>query len=519
MKVFNTLSGQKEEFVPQGDEVTVYVCGINPYADAHIGHAMSYVFFDVVRRYLEFRGYKVKHVQNVTDIEDNIIAHANKLGVSVPELTQKYVERYEEDMKALNVLPAHGFPRAMGAIDKMIEIVQGLIEKGFAYAVSGNVYFRVRNVPDYGKLSGRSLEQMMAGARIEPGEDKEHPMDFLLWKESKPDEPSWDSPWGKGRPGWHIECSAMSIRDLGEQIDIHGGGQDVLFPHHENEIAQSESFTGKKPFVKYWLHNGLLKMHETDEAKMSRSLGNLITIREALEKYSADAIRIFVLSSYYRSPLTYSEETLEAAERGAERLRQAASRIREGNQGEAQIDMAGYRNRFIEVMDDDFSTAQALATLFDLAREINRADETGMDVSKACDTLVELAGVLGLTLKEPEALIINPDYVGKLVAGWESVEQNLATIQTIPDEAIRVEIGNVVGLIDRNIESIKEQLGENVEGTLVLANEVIKAQVDLRTHLRVAKQFQLADEIRDGLGELGITLEDTSQGTVWKRKR
>jgi len=515
MKVFNTLSGKKEEFVPQGEEVMMYVCGVNPYADAHIGHAMSYIFFDVVRRYLEFRGYKVKHVQNITDIEDNIIAHANKQGVSVPELTQKYVERYDEDMVALNIIPAHVYPRAMGEIPKIIEIVQGLVENGFAYAVGGNVYFRVRNVPDYGKLSGRSLEQMRAGARIEVGEDKEDPMDFLLWKAAKPDEPSWDSPWGKGRPGWHIECSAMSVRYLGEQIDIHGGGQDLVFPHHENEIAQSESFTGKKPFAKYWVHNGLLQMGAD---KMSKSLGNLITIREALEKYSADALRIFILGSYYRSPLTYSEETLEAAEKGAERLRQAASRTGEGNQEEAQIDIEDYRNRFIEAMDDDFSTAQALAVLFDLAREINRAAEAGTDISEARDTLVELAGVLGLTLKEAETPIINPDSIGKLVADWESVEQNLAAIQTIPDEVIRVDIGNVVGLIDRNIESIKEQLGENVEGTLVLANEVIKAQVDLRTHLRAAKQFQLADEIRNKLSELGIALEDTPQGTVWKRK-
>jgi len=373
MKILNTLSGQKEELVPEGDEVKMYVCGINPYADAHIGHAMSYIFFDVVRRYLEFRGYRVRHVQNITDIEDNIIAQANKLGVSVPELTQKYVERYDEDMEALNVLPAHVYPRAMGEIDKMIEIVRGLVDKGFAYAVGGNVYFRVRNVPDYGKLSGRNLEQMMAGARIEPGEDKEHPMDFLLWKESKPGEPSWDSPWGQGRPGWHIECSAMSIKYLGETLDIHGGGQDVLFPHHENEIAQSESFTGKKPFVRYWLHNGLLKMHETDEAKMSRSLGNLVTIREALEKYSSDAIRIFILSSYYRSPLTYSEEVLESAERGAERLRQAAQNEAGGDKANGKIDIESCRNRFIEAMDDDFGTPQALAALFDLARDINRA--------------------------------------------------------------------------------------------------------------------------------------------------
>ncbi len=457
MKVYNTLSGRKEEFVPQGDEVKMYVCGINPYADCHIGHAMSYIFFDIVRRYLEFRGYRVKHVQNITDIEDNIIAHANQLGVSVPELTQKYVERYDEDMKALNVLPAHVYPRAMGEIDKMIEIVQGLVDKGFAYIVGGNVYFRVRNVPDYGKLSHRTLESMMAGARIEPGEDKEHPMDFLLWKEAKVGEPSWDSPWGQGRPGWHIECSAMSIKYLGETLDIHGGGQDVLFPHHENEIAQSESFTGKKPFVKYWLHNGLLKMHETDEAKMSRSLGNLITIREALEKYSADAIRIFILSSYYRSPLSYSEEILEAAERGAERLRQALRSEARGDKG-GQIDAQSYRSRFIKAMDDDFGTPQALATLFDLARDINRFGDEGYSVVQGKQLLTELAGVLGLTLKPLEVPSLD-------------------------------------------------------------AEPFIELLISTRNQLREAKEWKLADEIRDKLDELGIALEDTPQGTMWKYKR
>ena len=455
MRLYNTLSGQKEEFVPQGDEVKMYVCGINPYDDAHIGHALSYIFFDVVRRYLEFRGYRVKHVQNITDIEDNIITQANRLGVSVAELTQKYVERYDEDMESLNVLRAHVYPRAMGEIDKMIEVIQGLVDKGFAYAVGGNVYFRVRNVPDYGKLSHRSLESMMAGARVEEGEDKEHPMDFVLWKATKPGEPSWDSPWGKGRPGWHIECSAMSLRYLGEAIDIHGGGQDVLFPHHENEIAQSESFTGKKPFVKYWLHNGLVLV---GEEKGSRSLSNLITIREALQKYSADAVRIFSLSSYYRSPVTYSEETLEAAERGAERLRQAAGGGDEGKKSNGSIDIEAYRQRFIEAMDDDFGTPQAIAVLFDMAREINRVTEEGHEAGEARALLKELAGVLGLTLKEPEM-----PFVG--------------------------------------------------------AEPFIQLLISTRNQLREAKQFQLADEIRDKLVELGIALEDTAQGTMWKRKR
>ncbi|HEY96771.1 MAG TPA: cysteine--tRNA ligase [Dehalococcoidia bacterium] len=456
MKIFNSLSAKKEEFEPRGDVVTMYVCGINPYDDAHIGHALSYIFFDVVRRYLEYREYKVKHVQNITDIEDNIIATANRRGMSVPELTQKYVERYDEDMAALNVRPAHLYPRAMGEIDKMIEIVQGLVDKDFAYAVGGNVYFRVRNMPDYGKLSHRTLDSMMAGARVEAGEEKEHPMDFILWKESKPGEPSWDSPWGKGRPGWHIECSAMSIKYLGEQIDIHGGGQDVVFPHHENEIAQSESFTGKKPFVKYWLHNGLLQM---GEEKMSRSVGNLITIREALKKCSADAIHVFVLGSYYRSPLTYTEEALEAAERGAERLRQAVSRDDSGSKGE-ELDAAEYEKRFKKSMDDDFNTPQALAVLFDLVREINQAAGRGTRTAQARGMLKKLGDVLGLTFREPEEAPLDTE--------------------------------------------LQERISKLIEE---------------RATARKGKNWQLADEIRNKLDEMGIVLEDTPSGTVWKRKR
>ena len=456
MKVFNSLSAKKEDFTPRGDEVTMYVCGVNPYDDAHIGHALSYIFFDVVRRYLEYRGYKVKHVQNITDIEDNIIATANRRGMTVQELTQKYVERYDEDMAALNVRPAHFFPRAMGEIDKMIEVVQGLIDKGFAYAVGGDVYFRVRNVPDYGKLSHRTLDSMRAGTRIEPGEDKEDPVDFVLWKESKPGEPSWDSPWGKGRPGWHIECTAMSIKYLDEQIDIHAGGQDVVFPHHENEIVQSESFTGKKPFVKYWMHNGLMQM---GEEKMSRSVGNLIKIREALEKYSSDAIHVFVLGSYYRSPLTYTEEALEAAERGAERLQRVAAQESTGGKGEA-LDAAPYREKFIAAMDDDFNTPQALAVLFDLTRDMNQAGDRGGNVEEARKTLRELGDVLGLTFKKPEEAPMDAE-----------TESQINTL-----------------------------IGE-------------------RTAARQEKNWLLADEIRNKLDELGITLEDSSTGTTWKRKR
>jgi cysteinyl-tRNA synthetase len=455
MKVFNTLSGQKEEFRPQSDEVRMYVCGVTPYDEAHLGHAMSYIIFDVIRRYLQFRGYKVKYVQNVTDIDDKIINRANRLGISPRELADKFTKSYFEDMAALNIGRPDRTPYATEEIPKMIEIVQGLIDKGYAYPAQGSVYFRVRNVPDYGKLSHRNLESMMAGIRIEPGEEKEHPMDFVLWKASKPGEPTWDSPWGPGRPGWHIECSAMSLRYLGDTIDIHGGGQDLVFPHHENEIAQSESFTGVKPFVKYWLHNGMVQL---GEEKMSKSLGNLVTIKQALEKYSPDAIRIFVLGSHYRGPLTYSEEALEAAERGAERLRQVNDREGRGRQLDWTERVRDQRQRFTDAMDDDFNTAQAVAVLFDLARDINRFGDEGYTVIHGQQVLVELAGVLGLTLKPPKKPVLD-------------------------------------------------------------AEPFIQLLISTRDQLRKAKQWQQADMVRAKLEEAGITLEDTVKGTVWKRKR
>ncbi len=455
MKVYNTLSGQKEEFLPQGSEVKMYVCGVTPYSDSHIGHAMSYVIFDVIRRYLQFRGYKVKYVQNVTDIDDKIIERAGRLGVSTNELAVKYTSSHFEDMDALNIGRADIYPKATEEIPKIIEIIEGLVDKGYAYPAGGSVYFRVRNVPDYGKLSHRNLESMMATESAVGSEDKESPLDFVLWKAAKPGEPSWASPWGQGRPGWHIECSAMSLKYLGNTLDIHGGGQDLVFPHHENEIAQSESFTGIKPFVKHWLHNGLVRI---GEEKMSKSLGNLVTIKEALGRYSADAIRIFILSSHYRGPLTYSEEALEAAERGAERLRQAVR----GRLGEkkptGEMMTETYQKQFIEAMDDDFNTAQAVAVIFDLAHDINRLSEAGYGVALAQQVLVDMAGVLGLTLKPPEKPALD-------------------------------------------------------------AAPFIELLISMRDELRKAKQWQLADMVREKLAELGIALEDTPKGTVWKRKR
>ncbi len=464
MKVYNTLSGKKEEFSPQSDEVKIYVCGVTPYADAHIGHAMSYVIFDVVRRYLRYKKYTVRYVQNITDIDDKIIDRANKLGIAPSELAEKYINSFDEDMKALNIVRAETdvYPRATEEIPKIIEVIGGLIDKGHAYPAGGSVYFRVRNDPDYGRLSHRSLDDMMAGECAIGSEEKEDPMDFVLWKATKPGEPYWDSPWGQGRPGWHIECSAMSLKYLGDTLDIHGGGQDLIFPHHENEIAQSESFTGKKPFVRYWLHNGLVQLGGD---KMSKSLGNLITIKQALAKYSPDAIRVFILNSHYRSPLTYSEEGLEAAQNAGERLLRVVSRDDPtGGKGEA-LDAEPYRKQFIEAMDDDFNTAKALAVLFDLARAVNQAGDAGISFIGARYVISELArDILGLKLDPFDLTIREPE---------QEIEQK----------------------VNRLIEE--------------------------RLKCRKEKNWQRADEIRAELSELGVTLEDTPEGTVirWERRR
>ena len=493
MKVFNTLSGRKEEFLSPGSEVRMYVCGVTPYSDCHIGHAMSYIIFDVIRRYLEFRGYKVKYVQNITDVDDKIIDKASELNISPKELAERYIESFFEDMDALNIKRASIYPRATEEIPKIIEVIEGLVAKGYAYPARGSVYFRVRKVDDYGKLSHRTLEQMTPTESGFGAEDKEDPMDFALWKASKPGEPFWQSPWGEGRPGWHIECSAMALKYLGVTLDIHGGGQDLIFPHHENEIAQSESFTGKKPFVRYWLHNGLLRL---GEEKMSKSLGNLITIKEVLTRHSPDALRIFILSSHYRSPLTYSEEALEAAERGAERLRQAASGQSRGSKP-CEVDIESYRRKFIEVMDDDFSTPQALALLFDLAREINRGESEDIEVDGARRLLRELGEVLGLTLERPKEPMLDIEPFANL---------QKATIAKIRKAKLDKLIAEIEAALDKGVD-----IGD-VKGYINLL-------IEIRNLLRKNKQYQLADEIRTNLAELGIALEDTPQGTEWRYKR
>ena len=454
MKLYDTLSGTKRDFTPSDEEVKMYVCGPNLYGPCHVGHALSYVVFDVLRRYLEYRGHRVRHVQNFTDLEDRIIEVAQREGRSIGELAEHYIQRFLEEMDALGVARAHHYPRATESIGRMIEIIQELIVKGHAYPVDGDVFFRVRSFRGYGRLSKRPLKEMQAGTRIEVDPRKEDPMDFALWKASKEGEPSWPSPWGQGRPGWHIECSAMSLSLLGEQLDIHGGGQDVVFPHHENEIAQSEASTGKAPFVRFWVHNGLLRLAEEDEEKMTRHSGNFVSCQEALAFHHPDAIRLFLLASHYRSPRTYKEEELAAQERAAERMRIA---LRPGeSDGGGVVDVQQYRQRFEEAMDDDLNTPRALAVLFDLTHEINRHREAEGNVAAAQTLLKELGGLFGLSLKER-------------------------------------------GPTDS-----------------VAAHAFIKLLLEVRSDLRQAKQFTLADSIRNKLAEMGVSLEDGPDGTTWR---
>ena len=456
----------------------MYVCGVTPYDSCHLGHAMSFIVFDTIRRYLEFRGHSVKYVQNFTDIDDKIINRANERNISANELAEEFIAQYFTDMDALNIRRANVYPKATAEIPKIIELVEGLIQKGYAYEVAGSVYFRVKKDHDYGKLSHRNIDDMLAGARIEVEEAKEYPLDFTLWKATKPGEPQWESPWGLGRPGWHIECSAMSLKYLGETIDLHGGGQDLIFPHHENEIAQSECFTDVRPFVRFWIHNGLMQLGED---KMSKSTGRIVSINNALDKYSADALRLWVIGSHYRSPLVYSDESLEAMERGAERLRRVV-RIKSEGRADARIDVNSYRRTFIEAMDDDFGTSQASAVLFDMARDINRAHDKNKDITEAQVLLRELAQVLGLALEEK-------------------------TAPGLPAQAL-----------EELAEKYELRMNESSNDEDQRSIECMELLIDKRTKARKAKDFRIADGIRDDLKELGLTLEDSPQGTVWKHK-
>ena len=451
MQLYNTLTRRKQQFQPVDDPISMYVCGITPYDDAHLGHAMSIIIFDTLRRFLEWRGRRVRLVYNFTDVDDKLIARAAQEGIEVSELAERQIASFMGEWRELGIQPADVHPRATEEIPQMLELIGGLVEQGMAYPAGGDVYFRVRELAGYGKLSGRALDDMISAEPTDIGVEKEHPMDFTLWKGAKPGEPQWDSPWGPGRPGWHIECSAMSSRYLGEQIDLHGGGMDLIFPHHENEIAQSEAYSGREPFVRHWMHNAMMQV---GGEKMSKSTGRIVPLREGLDRYGADGLRMFVLGGHYRSPLTYSEESLAAAARGAERLRSAATLPLPD--GEGAIDPVSFRQRFIEALEDDLNTPQALAALFDLAREINRARGADQPAGAARGALVELGGVLGLQFAERKA-----------------AESDAAPF--------------------------------------------IELLIEVRQSLRAARQFELADSVRDRLGELGVALEDTRDGTRWRR--
>ncbi|MFC1517519.1 cysteine--tRNA ligase [Candidatus Margulisiibacteriota bacterium] len=391
LKVYNTLSRNKEEFKPlKPPKVNMYVCGVTVYDYCHIGHARAYVVFDMIRRYLEYKKYKVNYIQNFTDIDDKIIKRANEAKTDINEITKKFTQSYYEDIGSLNVEKATSYPKATENIPEMIKLIEDLIKKDYAYEIDGEVFFSVSKFKEYGKLSGRKLDDMEAGSRVEVNKKKANPHDFTLWKPSKDNEPSWDSPWGKGRPGWHIECSVMSLKEAGiETLDIHGGGQDLIFPHHENEIAQTEASTGK-PFAKYWLHNGFVTINKE---KMSKSLGNFFTVRDVLKKYSPEVIRFFLLSTHYRNPINYSDKELDEAKK---RLDYLCQTIYENDSADKN-DYSKYNKEFEKFMDDDFNSAGAIGALFSLATETNK-DKSG----SGAKLLKELGGILGILQKEKE---------------------------------------------------------------------------------------------------------------------
>lgn len=481
LRLYNTLTGQKEEFRPLiPGQVGMYVCGVTVYDYCHLGHARANIVFDVVYRYLRYAGYRVTYVRNYTDVDDKIINRANERGISSNELAETFIRAFDEDMAALGLaLPTHQ-PKATEYIPQIIALVERLIARGLAYESAGDVYYSVESFPGYLKLSKRTMEEMQAGARIAPGEQKRNPMDFALWKAAKPGEPSWESPWGPGRPGWHIECSAMSSTLLGDSFDIHGGGRDLIFPHHENEIAQSEGASGQ-PFVKYWLHNGFVNINQE---KMSKSLGNFFTIRDILAKYDAEVVRFFILTAHYRSPIDFSDQQLdeagqalarcyEALEQAGQVPASAGSGAVPAELGEAVTRLAELETRFCEAMDDDFNSAQAIGHLFEGVRALNRllAAETPAvqaAIAEGRATLLRLGGVLGLFGSAPA------DWLGR------QAQRRLAES----------------GLDAAAIEAL---IGE-------------------RQAARKNRNFQRADAIRDELAGKGVLLLDGSGGTSWKLK-
>jgi len=467
MKIYNTLSQQKEEFIPiEKNKVRMYVCGPTVYNYIHIGNARPAIFFDTVRRYFEYKGYEVNYVSNYTDVDDKIIKRANEEGATSAEIAERYIAEFKKDMETLNVHPATYHPKATEEIDDMIRMISVLIEKGHAYEKNGTVYFRTRSFSEYGKLSKKNIDDLEAGARIAVSEEKEDPMDFVLWKPKKEGEPYWPSPWGDGRPGWHIECSVMSSKYLGEQIDIHGGGEDLIFPHHENEIAQSEAATGKT-FARYWMHNAFINI---DNKKMSKSEGNFFTVRDILKDYSGQVIRFFMLNAHYRSPLNFSRDLLEAAKSSLTRIITCVDQLdfllksgtlKGGDAADAEKAVLKeadlLREKFESAMDDDFNTADAIAAIFEMVKLANvncNADSSAIFVEAMKDKITALCDILGIKAEKEEEIL--PEEIERLIAERQEARKN--------------------------------------------------------------KDYAKADRIRDDLLKKGIILEDTREGVKWRKK-
>lgn len=482
IRIYNSLTRSKEVFEPQTPgKVRMYVCGPTVYDSCHIGHARSVVIFDVIYRYLVSQGYEVTYIRNFTDVDDKIIQRANKLGISTTALAEKYINEFHTDMDALNNIRPSIEPKATDHIRQIVGFIEMLFQKGFAYAVDGDVYFPVESFKEYGRLSGRKLDDMEAGARVEVDPRKRNPFDFVLWKASKPDEPSWGSPWGKGRPGWHIECSAMSANYLGESFDIHGGGKDLIFPHHENEIAQSEAVFGKL-FVKYWVHNGFVNINQE---KMSKSLNNFKTVRDILKSYHPEALRLFLLSNHYRSPVDFNEAAMRDASVGIEKVYALLNRvkkrfeelpdIRSSSKSFKSDTSENYWKLFCKAMDDDFNSALGIGVLFDAIRNINRImDEAGEQGSKmqkdsiveSCVEILQMGDILGILTESPSVFF----------------------------EKIRL------------MESQKKSIDP----------DVIETMINDRVAARMSKDFKKADDIRDKLKALNVQIEDRPEGTIWK---
>lgn len=478
LKVYNTLTRKKETFVPvMPGQVTIYVCGITPYNHSHMGNARPFVTWDVIKRYLQHLGYEVTHIQNFTDVDDKIINAANAEGVTWDTIANRYIASYFEVMDALHIRHADKYPRVSETLPDIIHMIDVLIQKGYAYVLGNDVYYSVEKFADYGELSGRSLDDMEAGARVEVNDQKHNPMDFALWKGAKPGEPAWDSPWGKGRPGWHIECSTMSNKYLGDTIDFHGGGSDLIFPHHENEIAQSEAYSGKKPMVKYWVHNGFITINSE---KMSKSLNNFFLVKDVLAHYSPDALRYFLISNHYRSPLDFSDERLEEMTRSLERLGTSIDNVLElldmpagAKSPEATqllADAQKTEEDFETAMCDDFNTALASAAMFELAKKVNI-------------------------------------YKDAVVNGGVPVDSSVMS------EVKRIfkTMTDILGILEDRWN------GQKADASSQDYNDLMEAILSIRQECRAQKQYALADAIRDKLSALGITIEDSAQGARWKK--